>query len=103
MPGLCVPSLRVATIPLGEYRHCWSGRQIVSPLQRFASSARWLATSSAYRSTMARDFHPLSRMRSPSEPPDFKLVESIVARVLNTLTAASDGMLFPSFVMAVSG
>jgi hypothetical protein len=32
-----------------------------------------------------------------------KLVESIVARVLNTLTGSSDGMLFPSFVMAVSG
>src|SRR5580700_11189128 len=29
-----------------------------------------------------------------------KLVESIVARVLNTLTGASGGMLFPSFVMA---
>ena len=32
-----------------------------------------------------------------------ELVESIVARMLNTLTVANGGMLFPSFVMAVSG
>jgi hypothetical protein len=43
----------------------------MSPLRRLASSARWFATSSAYRSTMARDFQPFSRIRSPSDPPDF--------------------------------
>jgi len=32
-----------------------------------------------------------------------ELVESIVARVLNTLIWAGGGMLFPWFVMGVSG
>ena len=54
--------------------------QNMSPLRRLASSARWFATSSAYRSTIARDFHPLSRIRSPSDPPDFSQASLKVCR-----------------------
>jgi hypothetical protein len=41
----------------------------MSPRRRLASKARWSCMSAAYRSTMDRSCHPISRIKSPSDPP----------------------------------
>jgi hypothetical protein len=43
--------------------------QYMSPMRRLASIARCWAMSAPYRSSIARDFQPVSRIRSPSDPP----------------------------------
>ena len=42
--------------------------QHMSPRRRLASNARWSCMSAAYRSTIGRSCHPISRIRSPSDP-----------------------------------
>jgi len=78
---------------MGEKDRC--AAQYMSPRRRLASSARWLATSSAYRSTIALDFQPLSRIRSPSEPPDLKVVAESVPELVRG-HARVPGLLCPA-------
>jgi hypothetical protein len=45
------------------------GVQYMAPRRRLASKARWSCMSAAYLSTIDRSRHPISRIRSPSDPP----------------------------------
>ena len=50
-------------------RQLENGRQ--GDRRRWASRARSSAALAAYRVSIARDFHPASRIRSPSDPPNW--------------------------------